>query len=735
LIIILNKDRALKTSTRLFLAAGLTAGMATPCALAQTPPPGEEERVLDTVIVKDSSQVELTREYAGGQVARGGRAGLLGNLDFLDAPFSGTAYTSDLILTQQSDSVGDVLQNDPVVRVAKGFGNFQEVYVLRGFPVYSDDITLNGVYGILPRQFVAAELLERVEVFRGANAFINGAAPGGSGVGGTINLVPKRAPADGVRRATLGYETSGQAYGVLDIGDRFGPAQEWGVRFNAVLRDGETAVEDQDRALSVFSLGTDYAGERFRFSADIGYQDNRIDAPRPQVTPLAGVPAAPDSDANFAQPWTYTDEKQLFGVVRGEFDFNEAVTVWLGAGARNGEEANVLANPSAAGDGSLTAYRFDNTREDDVISFDTGISAEFRTGPVGHRVVASASSVSLESKNAYAFSSFFSPFATDLYNPIDVAAPAADFFIGGNLASPLKTEEVTNTSFAIADTLSFIDGRLLATVGLRQQEIDTASFDYNTGAKLSGYEDDKITPAFGLVYKATGEVSLYANYAESLQPGQIAPATSGGVTILNAGEVLEPFTGEQVEAGVKYDGGDFGATAAIFHLTRPNAIVAAQVFSASGKQENTGLELTLFGEPVEGLRLIGGATFLDSELAKTQGALDQGNTPIGVPEIQANLNAEWDVAAIDGLTLDGRIVYTGEQYVNTANTTELDSWTRLDIGARYTLDISDRPVTLRARVENLTDESYWASTGGFPGANYLILGNPRTFSVSASIDF
>ncbi|WP_394705907.1 TonB-dependent receptor [uncultured Hyphomonas sp.] len=709
--------------------------MAAPCALAQTPPASDEERVLDTVIVKDSSQVELTREYAGGQVARGGRAGLLGNLDFLDAPFSGTAYTSDLILTQQSDSVGDVLQNDPVVRVAKGFGNFQEVYVLRGFPVYSDDITLNGVYGILPRQFVAAELLERVEVFRGANAFINGAAPGGSGVGGTINLVPKRAPADSVRRATLGYETSGQAYGALDIGDRFGPAQEWGVRFNAVLRDGETAVEDQDRALSVFSLGTDYDGERFRFSADIGYQDNRIDAPRPQVTPLAGVPAAPDSDANFAQPWTYTDEKQLFGVVRGEYDLSEAVTVWLGAGARNGEEANVLANPSAAEDGSLTAYRFDNTREDNVVSFDTGLSAEFQTGPVGHRVVVSASSVSLESKNAYAFSSFFTPFATDLYSPVAVAAPAADFFVGGNLARPLKTEEVTNTSLAIADTLSFIDGRLLATVGLRQQDIDTASFDYNTGAKLSGYEDDKVTPAFGLVYKATGEVSLYANYAESLQPGQIAPATSGGVTILNSGEVLEPFTGEQVEAGVKYDGGNFGATAAIFRLTRPNAIVADQVFSASGEQENTGLELTLFGEPMDGLRLIGGATFLDSELAKTQGGLDQGNTPIGVPEIQANLNAEWDVAAIDGLTLDGRIVYTGEQYVNTANTTELDSWTRLDIGARYSLDISDRPVTLRARIENLTDESYWASTGGYPGANYLILGNPRTFSVSASIDF
>ena len=29
--------------------------------------------------------------------------------------------------------------------------------------------------GLLPRQFVASELLERVEVFRGANTYINGA--------------------------------------------------------------------------------------------------------------------------------------------------------------------------------------------------------------------------------------------------------------------------------------------------------------------------------------------------------------------------------------------------------------------------------------------------------------------------------------------------------------------------------------------------------------------------------
>lgn len=694
----------------------------------------QEDLRLENIVVESGSQVSLTEPYAGGQVARGGRNGLFGNLDFLDSPFSSTAYTEELVRNQQADSIGDALQNDPVVRVAKGFGNFQEVYVIRGFPVYSDDMTYNGVYGILPRQFVAAEIVERVEVFRGANAFLNGAAPGGSGVGGAFNLVPKRAPEDDLNRVTLGYESAGQVFGAVDIARRTGADNEFGWRFNAVRRNGETAVEDQDRDLTVLSLGTDYQGNRFRASFDIGYQDNHLDAPRPQVTPIGGVPETPDSDTNYAQPWTFSDEQQFFGVVRGEYDLTDAITVWAAAGARNGEEANVLANPSATTDGTTSAYRFDNTREDDVLSADIGLRGDFQTGSVGHRIVVSGSAVSLESRNAYAFSSF-AGFAGDLYDPFAVTAPSADFFVGGELNDPLKTEEVNNSSLAIADMISFLDGQLIATVGLRQQWIETTSFDYNSGAELSSYDDSALTPSVGLVYQPTQNISVYGNYSESLQPGETAPATSGGVAILNAGEVLEPFRSEQFEVGVKYDGGDFGGTVSAFTLSKPSTIVENQRYTASDEQDVLGLEASVFGELAEGVRLIGGLTWLDAELAETQDNLNEGNTPIGIPEWQANANIEWDVPMIANLTLDGRIVYTGEQYTDAANTTEIDSWVRLDLGARYTLPLETNDVTLRARVENLADESYWASTGGFPGANYLVQGNPRTFIVSASVEF
>ena len=346
----------------------------------------------------------------------------------------------------------------------------------------------------------------------------------------------------------------------------------------------------------------------------------------------------------------------------------------------------------------------------------------------------SASASHLESKNAYAFSSF-SGFASDLYNPADVAPPDATFFTGGDLSSPLKTEEVTNSSVALADTLAFFDGRLLTTLGARFQEIETKTFDYNTGAQLSDYSGDAVTPVAGVVYKAMPGLSLFANYAEALQPGEIAPTTSGGVVVSNAGSVLEPYTSEQFEIGAKYDAGTYGATVSLFSISQQNAVVTNQVFQADGEQINRGVEVTVFGEPTEGVRVLGGVTFIDAELEKTQGGTNEGNQAIGVPEFQANIGAEWDLPWVAGLTVDGLLTYTGEQYVNEANTVELDSWARLDIGARYTTEIAATPVTFRARVDNVTDESYWASTGGYPGANYLIQGVPRTYMLTMTAKF
>ncbi|EKO3518883.1 TonB-dependent siderophore receptor [Vibrio fluvialis] len=713
-------------------------GVVAALALGQTGYVGAEETATQSSEAKEvitivGSQVDLGGDYQGGQVARSGRAGILGNQDFMDTPFSSSNYTSKLIEDQQAKSVGDVLKNDPTVRQAVGYGNFQELYMIRGFPVYSDDMTLNGVYGILPRQYVAAEMLERVEVFRGANSFVNGAAPGGSAIGGSINLVPKRAGSEPLTRVTLGTQSGGQAYGAMDVARRFGDNQENGVRVNVVARNGDDAVDDQETQLGVLSLGFDHQGDNFRMSADLGYQDHHIDAPRPSVTPGSAIPSLPSSDANYAQDWTYTDEKQLFGVVRGEYDFSSQTTGWIAGGMRRGKEHNLLANPTADADGNLTAYLFENVREDTVMSGDTGVRHEFSTGSVGHTVVVSGSVYQSRSKNAYVMSSSTDVGSLYDYDSLD---QFAGLYYGGSLSDPKETERVTYSSAALADTLSLFDDQVKVMLGARLQRVETKSFDYNSGDESSSYGSTALTPSVGVVYQPMLDVSLYANYSEALLPGEIAPSTNNGSDVANAGEVLKPNRSEQYEVGAKYDNGSYGAVVSLFQISKPSYMYDSNnSYTDNGEQRNRGIELSAFGEPIESVKVLGGVTLIDAEIVKSATTASEGKQAIGVPKVQANVNIEWATPFVEGLTLEGRTLYTGSQYASADNSLELPSWTRFDLGARYGMKLGDNALTLRARVDNVTDKSYWASAGGYPGSNYLVQGAPRTFVLSASYDF
>jgi iron complex outermembrane receptor protein len=719
-----------------FAAALLAAGH----AAAQSTAPEGAEPPMQTVVVTasaDASAQGLPRDFAGGQVARGGRLGLLGNVDFMDTPFNTTNYTHALIQDQQARSVADVVQNDPSVRVARGFGNYQELYVIRGFAVNSDDLAYNGLYGLLPRQFVASELLERVEVFRGANSFVNGAAPGGGGIGGMINLLPKRAPNKPLNQVTVGVESGGQVYGAVDLARRFGPEDRAGLRINAVRRDGETAVEGEQRELSVFSIGLDYRGRGYRVSADAGYQNHKLENARPSVTVATGLPIlkAPDADSNWAQPWTVSKERDVFGTLRAEADLPGGAIAWAALGARKGNEANVLSSTTVTGaDGSANMTRFDNVRVDRVRTGEIGARGEFRTGPVKHSISATASAFHSELLNAYGLGDF-AGFATNIYRPVSVAAPSNTFFTGGSLANPVRTQRSILSSVAIADTLSFLDDKVLLTLGLRHQRIRDAGYNYGTGTPASDYDATANTPVVGFVYKPVKGLSLYANYIEALQKGTVASNGGFGLRLNNQDAVFAPYTSRQKEVGVKVDAGKFGASAALFTTGQPLAYVANNTFGLFGEQRNRGLELSVFGMPARGLRLLGGATLLDSEQRRTFGGFTDGRDAIGVPKAQFNLGADWDVPGVQGLSLNARAVHTSSQYADDANLQKLPSWSRLDIGAAWVTRLLERDLTLRARIDNVADKNYWASAGGYPKFGYLVAGGPRAVTVSATVDF
>lgn len=682
-----------------------------------------EEQTLETVKVKASAEVrgKPMPVYAGGQIASGGRVGILGDKSVMDTPYSVTNYTRELIQNQQASTVADVVANDPSVRnINPRFGRFDQ-FTIRGFNLVNSEIAFNGLYGLVPTYTVPVESAERVEIFKGPNTLLNGMSPSGA-VGGSINIVPKRALDKDITQFTASYLSQSVLGGHLDVGRRFGTDGQFGVRVNAVHQDGKTAfANDQTIERSLISVGLDFRGEQLRLSSDINHYESHGTAPLERVALSANavVPNADRIDRNFAQKWSYVDTIDSSLMFRGEYDITSLTTVYGAWGARRGRYDFLRVSPiNVNSAGNFTAQTNKFLRHEDTISNEAGVRTAFSTGFVDHAVNFNASLYRIDFGNS---ETGLGNISSNIYDPVNRSQPNTPGI------SQLTTGKTQLESFAVTDTLSILDERVQLTLGARKQRVINISTSA-TGVRTK-YDEDALTPTAAIVIKPLENVSVFGNYIEALTLPLAASATG----VANPGTIFPPVKSKQIEAGVKIDLGKFTTTMSVFRIKRPNTNIdpITFVYGLNGEQQNTGFELNVFGEPVNGIRLLGGFMLLDAELTKTTGGINEGNTAIGVAKVNVNLGTEWDVSYVPGLTLTARAIHTGDQYVNEANTLEIPDWTRLDIGSRYVFKTHGKTVTLRASVENVTDKRYWSTASTFG----LTFGTPRTALLSATLDF
>jgi len=679
---------------------------------------------LERVEVIAKRDKTLSPVYTGGQVARGGGLGLLGNKDFMDTPFNLTSYTVQTIEDQQARTLYDVLRNDPSVRYASSDGHIRENFNIRGFTITAEEVAFDGMYGLVPKSHTPLEFVERVEVLKGPSALLNGMSPNG-GVGGSINLMPKRAGDEPLTRLTTDYTSGSQWGGHIDIGRRFGEDNEWGIRFNGVYRDGETGVEDASKKQTLASVGLDYRGERWRVSLDAYTSKEKYENGSPSNYSFAdGVVSAPDNKTNLMRGiWGETKSEAI--LLKTEYDMNDNLSVYAGIGKQKHTYAgNYIGNHGLNLDaqGNVTVFPAFHRGYGDTISSEVGVRNKFQTGNVQHQLVLSANALDIESGTHFNRIST----SSNIYDPVTPAW-------GADPGSAPKTAETKLSSIALADTLSFNEDKVQFTLGVRRQNVHTKSFNASTGNLTAKYDESATTPAVALVVKPWGaNVSLYANYIEGLSKGSEVTDTNA----LNYGEVFKPFKSKQYEFGVKWDLGKFANTLSFYQIEKPSLVDVAQgsgyIVSDDGEQRSRGIEWSAFGVINDKVRLLGGIAFTRGKYTKTEDGLYEGNTPFGVPKYQINLGAEWDTPWNPGLTLSARAVYTSSQYINSANTMSIPSWVRYDIGARYKTVINKTPITYRASVENLFNKNYWS--GSFSN-NYATLGGPRTFKLSATMDF
>ncbi|WP_051237618.1 TonB-dependent receptor [Ottowia thiooxydans] len=708
-------------------------------ASATVPAAATQERGLREVTITASAvrPSDLPEAYAGGQVARGSRIGMLGNMDFMDTPFSVASYTEQRIEDTQAKDIGSVISaTDASVYVAQTRG-IQESFLMRGFNVTAFDMTFNGLAGMAPYMRSSTEMAERVEVFKGPSAMLKGMPPNGT-VGGGVNIVPKRAGEEPLTRLTTSYASDSQ-FGVhADVGRRFGENKQFGLRFNGVYRDGNTAVDDQKHKMTLGSLGLDWRGDRVRLSADIYRQRERLDGIdyfglNSIATAVTRLPVPFRGDTNLAAPWLFNINTTTAAIARAEWDITDKITAYAAYGHRDANYDALIAQSSLlndAGDISTSLIRQYSLAK--LNSGEIGVQGQTTTGPVGHAWSVAATTYENKGGVRNIRNSTDPDFLRrlNLYNLQFGNIPNVSAFSTSDIPISSKNEM---SSVALADRMSFLNDTVQLTLGVRHQSVKNTSIS-TTGVSTVSYDKSALSPSAALLFKVSPQFSVYGSYIQGLTQGSTAPATAA-----NANEVLAPTKTKQYEIGAKYDFGRFAATAALFQISRPSTYTdpVTNIFAANGEQQNRGLELNVFGEAQRGLRLMGGLTYLDATLQKQLLGRNNGNQVTGVPKIVARLAAEYDVPGAPGLTLTGLINYASKRYATADNRLALSPYTTVNIGTRYATKVAGHAVVLRAGIDNLTNKAYWGGSWGGSGDSGLSggLGAPRTFALSATVDF
>jgi iron complex outermembrane receptor protein len=690
----------------------------------------DQDRVtqLGEVVVTGQRQPRI----AGDQVSRGVTLGAFGDRDLFETPVSLKSFTETFIADQIALNSNELISRDASFVVTNSANlNGATAGRLRGFRMEPFESSYDGFSSISGRRY-PLEMLERVDVLKGPTAVFTNVV---GGVGGTISYVSKKPTEAPLTRLTA-IAAGGSVFGgQADVSRRFGADDQFGIRANFARREGETVVNDIDEETYVAHIAFNWRGERFSWDLQYGDSYERLDGAASGYFYNPGVPIgrAPGGADVSGPAWDFREYQDRFLRSALQVELSPNWSAFLVGGAVDSDELFLGLTPAVTGaDGTSDSFVFVQqgvSDWDDFWNVDAGLRGRLVTGPVGHGLTLSASRqfVRFNATDIALDPTYVQPIF-NIYDPDSYETTAGPAVTGGD--NVYVFQETTTDSVVLADELSMLDDRLRLTLGVRYTSIEIASFNYGAptpGGPNAVYEGDDWSPSVAVLYKVAPNVSIYANALTAFERGQTAPLGA-----VNAGEQLPPGVSEQVEAGIKVDFGRFGATAAIFDITRPSAYVdpTTLVFGEYGEQRHRGLELDLFGEPIDGVRVLASYAYLDATIEEALDPAALGDRPISVPDHVFTAGIDADVPMLPGLAVQASVRYVGDQAYDLPNDRFIPDFTTFDLGARYAFTAGETPVTARLVVSNVADENYFQSTDftAQPGA-------PRTVRFSLTADF
>jgi iron complex outermembrane receptor protein len=652
----------------------------------------------------------------------------------LENPQVYTTISKELLADQLAFSVDDAMKNAPGLTKmwdATGrSGDGGSYYNLRGFIVQSQ--LRNGIAGNVSSKIDAVNL-EKIEVIKGPSATLFGNAL--TSYGGLINRVTKK--------PYLG--TGGE---VTYATGSFG--------FNRVSADFNTPLDEEKNVVLRINTAYNYNGsfqdngfaKTFAFAPSLSYKvDEKLsfnfDAefltgqntglsvyffPWGQTIASMGVDRADELSVDYKRSYVNEDLYQtsrninFFGQMNYKIsDAWQSQTNFTSTSSYSDgpspyfyllSNASVTGNPNDIGADYISRNdQFTENSTDRVFEFQQNFIGEFTIGNMRNRFVGG---LDFFYKNS---DQFFSGGTLDTVNVTEPIPNYRNFnrtsmdaiYINGGASFVYPSIFKTYTYSAyVSDVLNITD-KLIVLAALRIDHFDNnGTFDETTGSIFEGtaYSQTALAPKFGVVFQPVKDkVSLFANYQNGF-------TNKSGTS--RSGKSFKPEQANQLEGGIKLDamGGKLSGTISYYDIQVQDLVrsdVQNPGFSIQdGTQVSKGIEAEIVASPIQGLNIIAGFAYNDSEMKKSEEDVAGLRPSTASSPYAANFWASYSfqTGAIKGLGFGFGGNYASDNKVINSKSIgvfTLPAYTVLNASLYY--DHSKYRVGLK--VDNLTDEHYW----------------------------
>lgn len=701
-----------------------------------------------------------------------------------DTPQNITVITSDLIQSQNVQSLRDILSNVPGITFggAEGGNGYGDNIILRGYDISnnSSDITVDGVRD--SGRFTRSDSfnLESVEVVKGANSVYSGAGS----VSGTVNMVTKSPKNEDVTTVTAGLGTENYQRVTLDTNKVIGDGVA--VRLNLMTHANEVAGRDYVEyerwgiAPSI-AFGLDSNTKvvlNAHFQDDQGWNDYGVPIRMGREVPgvarsnyygwhnLDGENTDSRSfsvsvDHKFSEKlslrnlsrWSQVDGRFVNTALQGRVCIEEGgvplgtapnTAVCTASGVYQHSQG-----PRAVGRDSINTTALSQTD----LTWDYAIGATENTLVFGNQI-------STERGDRQNFNNI--PTATvtvDLYNPNSYWDGPVERILSGKSNSELDV-----VAFYASNTFKF-SPQWQANVTLRY---DHYTFSQETFTVADGkitsppepepgqpyippafkFDDELISGRVGLVYKPQENGSIYVSYGTSANP---ATPSANTTCNFNSNCFIDPEEAMNYEVGTKWDlyDGKLALTSALFRNEKKNARVASGEDSVTqqvleGRSRVDGLELGVSGQIRENWSIFAGYVFLDSEMlqsvsnytASNNGDPQKGHALANTPKHSGTL---WTTYTFEsGLNLSYGLRFASGAYIGNGPTTvgdvTIDPKVPSYVVHNAAISYAIGQATLQLNVNNITNEEYFTTFSTNPN-RWALPAPERTTVLTASYTF